>query len=214
MFFYIRKDINISVMKGRTIQILSKSGSILETLFKPVQRRIIDIISSGGELDENEKRYLRGKLGDKLNAIDGLLEYNDKLIYDGIPFLEGMTNYYITGFEALRHNGFGWFYDTKNIVVINTHIKGRLPHNGKRLVFIRVKSIKSRGIQMDESTGLRYATNEQIYYDTKRLGDASLLGTWESMLYRYGEMFVKDPDIFKKIWKDDTVDQNINNFGV
>lgn len=201
-------------MEGRTIKILSKNISVQEIFFKPVQRRVIDKLSSGTELNENEKRYLRGKLGDKLKALDRLLEYHDPQGHESIPFLEGITNYYITGFEALRHNGFGWFYDTKNIIIINTQVKGRLSHDGKRFVFIRVRSLKSRGIQMDESTGVRYATNEQIYYDARRFGDNSLLGTWKGMLYSYGEMFVNDPDFFKKIWKDDTVDQNINYFGV
>ena len=201
-------------MKTRTIQILSENVSALETLFKPVQRKIIDKLRSGAELNENEKRYLRGKLGQKLEAIHGLLEYRDEEIHDGIPLLEGMTNYYITGFEALRYNGFGWFYGTRNIVIINTRIKGRMPHNGKGFVFIRVRSLKSRGIQMDELTGLRYATNEQIYYDAKRLGDTSLLSIWKSMLDRYGELFVKDSNRFKDNWKSDIINDNISYYGV
>jgi len=183
-------------MKIKTIQLLSSNSSVLETLFKPVQRRVIDKLRSGAELNENEKRYLRGKLGEKLNVIDRLLESRKKQTNENIPLLEGMTNYYITGFEALRYNGFGWFYDTKNIVIINTRIKGSLLYNGKRYVFIRIRSIKSRGIQTDELTGLRYATNEQIYYDAKRQGDNALLDAWKSMLNRYGELFVKDPDKF------------------
>ena len=201
-------------MKIRTIQILSRNDSVLEVLFKPVQRRVIDKLKSGAELNENEKRYLRGKLGEKLNVIDTLLESLDKQAYDNIPLLEGISNYYITGFEALRHNGFGWFYDTKNIVIINTRIKGRLSHNGKRFVFIRVRSLKSRGIQTDERTGLRYATNEQIYYDAKHQGDNALLSIWRSMLNRYGEMFVKNPNKFENIGKNDALDHNISYYGV
>ena len=211
---YIRADINISIMKMQTIQILSNNVSILEVLFKPVQWRVIKKLRSGAELNENEKRYLRGKLGEKLNVIDRLLESRDQHSCENIPLLEGMANYYITGFEALRHNGFGWFYDTKNIVIINTRIKGSLSQNGKRYVFIRVRSIKSREIQIDELTGRRYATNEQIYYDAKRQGDNALLGTWKSMLNRYGNMFVKHPEKFEKIGKDEALDSNIGEYGV
>ena len=195
----------------RTIQTLSNDRSVLEALFKPVQWRVIEKLRSGAELNENEKRYLRGKLGDKLHVIDRLLGSRNQHTHEYIPLLEGMSNYYITGFEALRYNGFGWFFDTRNIVIINTQIKGRLSHKGKRYIFIRVKSLKSREIQIDELTGLIYATNEQIYFDAMRQGDSALIDAWRSMLNNYGKLFVKDPG---KFGKDDTVDHNISYYGV
>ena len=57
-------------------------------LFKPGQRRIIEKLSKGTQLNENEKRYLRGKLGEKISAIEILypsepygIQGNGNMIY-------------------------------------------------------------------------------------------------------------------------------------
>ena len=185
-------------MNERTIRILSENESLAKTLFKPVQRRIIDKLKTGTDLSENEKRYLRGKLGKKLNALSTLLDHYIGENAKELPLLDGMNNYYIAGYEALRHNGFGWFYETRNVTVINTRIKGRISHNGRAYVFIRVRSIRGCSIRKDETSGLRYATNEQIYHDAMRLKDETLLRTWRSMCERYGTMFVQEPERFMK----------------
>ena len=201
-------------MKERTIQVLLRNVTDSKILFKRVQRRIINKLSSGEELTENEKRYLRGKLGEKLDAIDRLLDYNEDPAHDGVPFLEAVDNYYITGYEALQNNGFGWFYDTRNVVIINTRIRGNITYQGKRYMFIRVKSLRGRTFRKDETTGMKYATNEQIYRDAKRFGDAALLRTWNDMLHKYGKMFVQNPNDFNENKTGGKVNESVNDYGV
>ncbi len=201
-------------MNERTISILSEDESLAKILFKPVQRRIIDKLKTGANMNENEKRYLRGKLGEKLNALSMLLDHYIGENAKELPFLDGMKNYYITGYKALQHNGFGWFYDIRNVTIFNTRIKGRLSYHGKMYVFIRVRSIRECSIRKDEATGLRYATNEQIYHDSRRLKDDALLRTWGSMCERYGKMFVKEPQRYVLDEKKGSVPHNVSDYGV
>ncbi len=185
------------MLQSITIRTLDQNPGLSGALFKPVQRQIIGKLARGENLSENEKRYLRGNLGRKLAAIDQLLRGDSKEENLQYPFLDSLDNYYITGFEALRHNGFGWFYDSKTVIVMNTRLKGSAVHSGKKIRFIRVRSMSSRGIQVDRDTGLRYATNEQIFRDARELKDETLRRTWNSMLERYGEMFVRSPERYK-----------------
>lgn len=165
-----------------------------EVLFKPVQLRIIEKLAEGAPLNDNEKRYLRGNLGKKITALDRLLHDNDKGSTAPHPILTTMSNYYVTGHEALRQNGFGWFYDANTITVMNTSLKGSIRHDGRKFNFIRVRSMKRRSKVRDPSTGIFYATNEQIIKDAFELKDESLKRTWRSMLERYGTMFVDSPE--------------------
>lgn len=165
-----------------------------EILFKPVQLRIIEKLFEGTPLNDNEKRYLRGNLGRKITALERLLLDNDKGSTAPHPILTSMSNYYVTAHEALRQNGFGWFYDANTITVMNTSLKGSIRHNGRKYVFIRTRSMKTRSRYRDPATGIFYATNEQIIRDAFELKDESLKRTWRSMLERYGTMFVNSPE--------------------
>lgn len=182
-----------------TLTILSTHPELTALLFKPVQQRIIEKLYNGEVLDENEKRYLRGNLGKKLTAIDQLVSIHRESPEQFIPFTEILQDYYITGFEALKNNGFGWFYEPKRIVIVNTRLKGTMYYKGKNVTFFRVKSLRFREWYMDEMSGLKYATNEQILKDARELGDESLIRIWKSMLNRYGKLFVKHPGTYEDL---------------
>src|SRR3989344_1225520 len=108
---------------------------VVPTLFKPVQFNIIKKINEGKKLTENEKRYLRGKMGKKLNALEGI---EGAHATDSIrTILDSIGSCYITGLEALRHNGYGWYYEAKTIEVINTRIEGTMRIAGNMFKFIR-----------------------------------------------------------------------------
>ena len=176
--------------------LLNDRPEVAQILFKPVQLRIIEKISEGEALTDNEKRYLRGKLGKKINALNALLRVNNGDADHSHSLLSSLENYYISGHEALKRNGFGWFFDTKTIIVMNTSLKGSIRHNGKKYVFIRTRSMKNRSRFRDPATGIFYATNEQIIRDAFEQKDESLIQTWKSMLERYGPMFVDEPEQF------------------
>lgn len=166
-------------------------------LFKPVQLQVIEKTSKGIPLNETEKRYLRGNLGKKITALEHLLQSGNSESSPINPLLDNLNNYYVTGFEALKHNGFGWFFNTNTIIVMNTSLKGSIQFNGKKFVFIRTRSMKGRSRHLDASSGMYIATNEQIIKDAFELKDESLIRTWRSMLERYGTMFVDYPERYQ-----------------
>ncbi len=180
------------------LQTLVGHPEFAQALFKPVQRRILEKLAIGADLDENEKRYLRGNLGRKLAAVEGLLRAASNCREGSLSFLEALDNYYISGYEALRHNGFGWFYEPKRIVVINTRLKGSLLYQGKQICFVRVKAMRHRKWYQEAESGLKYATNEQVLKDARELKDQALERTWYSMLERYQGLFVPRPDRYQK----------------
>lgn len=177
-------------------------------LFKPVQTVVLRKILSGKDLIENEKRYLRGNLRRKVEVIEKIATeepYGD----DGelSEFLKTLEDYYITGFAALKHNGYGWYYDPKYIEVINTRLEGRIRLDGKMIVLKRVKSLGTDSWRTDPRTGLRYATNERILYDARRAKQTELVRIWISLFNRYEQMFVKDPSRYERFRKDRSNDQ-------
>ncbi len=167
---------------------------VAHVLFKPVQHRIIEKILKGEVLTDNEKRYLRGKLGKKIDALNDLFNGRDKVISSPHPILSTLENYYITGYEALKHNGFGWFYDTSTIIVMNTALKGSIRYDGKKFILIRTRSMKTRSRHRDPATGVFYASNDQIIRDAVEAKDESLVQTWMSMLEQYGSMFLESSE--------------------
>src|SRR3989338_1211723 len=92
---------------------------VVPTLFKPIQFNILKKLNLGKRLNDNEKRYLRGKMREKLYLLEEL-ESKGKISNPINVFLNSVSSYYITGLEALRHNGYGWYFEQKVIEVINT----------------------------------------------------------------------------------------------
>jgi hypothetical protein len=168
-----------------------------EILFKPVQLRVLRKSLDGKRLTENEKRYLRGRLGKKIAAMEHLVEMGEKDPLKDI--LSDIGEYYITGYEALKLNGFGWYYDTKRVEVVNTRIEGRLHVGGRSIRFIRVRSLGKGGWVSDGETGIRYAKNERIIDDARRLGNEALFRTCLSHIERYGRLFVERPGRYKRL---------------
>jgi len=181
----------------KTIQTIENKD--LDILFKPVQLRILKKIATGCSITENEKRYLRGGLGKKLNLLRSLmnaLSSNDDRL---TIFLKTLGEYYITGYDALKHNGFGWYFEPKRIVVVNTRIEGSLRIDARRIILRRVKSLGRKGWKMDPDSGLRYATNERIYHDAKSTHQEDLVKIWVDLLDKYGKMFVSKPEEYKRL---------------
>jgi hypothetical protein len=169
---------------------------VVPTLFKPVQFNIIKKLNTGKKLTENEKRYLRGNMRKKLNLLEEL--ENKEGLSNSVNFLlNSISSYYITGLEALRHNGYGWYFEPKVIEVINTKIEGNIKIGGKMLKFIRIKSIENSSYIVDEKTGLKYATNEQIIKDTRITKNEYTKNIWMQMLSRYKSLFVKNYSKFR-----------------
>ena len=183
-------------MNQKIIQnLVNKENLIVPTLFKPIQFKIIKKLSKGEKLNENEKRYLRGNIKKKLQIIEDLsTEKENKLI----SFLDNIDSYYITGLEALKYNGYGWYFKTKIIEIVNTKIQGRLMFSDKTLKLIRVKSITNSKITIDKKTGLKYATNEQIIKDVIITKNDYTKKVWENMSLRYKELFIKNHNIQKE----------------
>lgn len=170
--------------------IANKEELIVPTLFKPVQFSIIKKLSQSRMLSDNEKRYLRGKMKQKILALQELMQKevnHDELVV----LLNNISSYYITGLEALKHNGYGWYYEPKFIEVINTKIEGIMRFKERTIKFIRVKSISHSKIKTDEETGLKYATNEQIIKDAVFTRNQYTNIAWNQMFKRYGQMFAK-----------------------
>ena len=114
-------------------------------------------------------------------------------------FLNSVSSYYITGLEALRHNGYGWYFQTKITEVINTKIKGRIRIEEKMLNFIRVKSIESSEYVADKNTGLKYATNEQILRDIGITKNEYAKKVWIQMVSRYKNIFIRNYKKFESL---------------
>lgn len=160
--------------------------AVVPALFKPGQFNIIKKMNAGKKLTENEKRYLRGKMGKKLTALEGL---ESKEEANESAMLDSIGSYYITGLEALRHNGYGWYFKAKVIEVINMRIEGNVRISGNIFKFIRVKSIENSKYAVDNKIGLKYADNEQIFNDAKLTKNEYVKKVWVQMLSRYGKMF-------------------------
>lgn len=178
-------------------KIVEMEECVVPALFKPVQFGILKKLSAGKGLDENEKRYLRGKMKAKLAILEQLEGVEAA---DGkSAFLNSLSSYYITGMDALKHNGFGWYFEPKLIEVINNRLEGRVSVGAKSLKFIRVKSLQKRKWEIDNKTGLKYATNEQILRDVLLTKNDYTRKVWVQMLSRYRGMFVKEYRKFKSL---------------
>ncbi len=172
-------------------KIANNEDLIVPTLLKPKQYEVIKKLNKNQKLNENEKRYLRGDIRKKLFLIEKLI--NDNQTQTKLStFLNAIDSYYITGLEALKHNGYGWFYETKIIEIINTKIEGNIFIEGKTIKLIRVKSIKNCQTIVDRDTHIKYATNEQIFKDTNLTHNSYTKQIWKNMLGRYRKTFVKN----------------------
>ena len=193
-------------------KILEMDESITQTMIKPKQLVLLKKQLHGQKLTENEKRYLRGNLRKKLEFLEEFYEEAHE-IDEQEQLLNILDSYYITGLSALRYHGFGWYYIPKIIEVINTRIEGKIRLKNVTLKFYRVKSIGQSHIIVDETTGLKYATNEQIIWDTKYTKNDYTKLVWKNMLNRYWKQFVKKPNSFREYhYHRETVDYSI--FGV
>ena len=179
-------------------KLAGSEGLVVPTLFKPVQFRIIKKINAGKKLTENEKRYLRGNMGEKLNVLEELERGQEPTENIG-SILDSIGSYYITGLEALKHNGYGWYFEAKAIEVINTRIEGTMRIAGNVFKFIRVKSVEKSKYLIDKKTGLKYAANEQIFSDAKLTKNEYVKNVWIQMLSRYGKMFTGNYEKFKQL---------------
>lgn len=170
-------------------KIVQEKEVVVPTLFKSGQFNILSKLDQGKKLTENEQRYLRGNMKQKLVALQELSGINvtDKMI----NLLDSIGSYYITGLEALKHNGYGWFYDSKIIEVINTKIEGKMALSSRTIKFIRVKSISKSKIKIDLKKGLKYAQNEQIIKDVAFTKNNYTKVVWNQMYQRYKKMFAK-----------------------
>lgn len=178
-------------------KLANSEEKVVPTLFKPGQFNIIKKMNAGKKLTENEKRYLRGKMKEKLIALEELgskEEVNERIN----TLLDSIGSYYITGLEALRHNGYGWYFEAKTIEVINTRIEGTIKVLDNIFKFIRVKSIKNSKYSIDKKTRLKYAENEQIFNDAKLTKNEYVKNLWIQMISRYGKMFAKRNDNSKQ----------------
>lgn len=181
------------------IQLLVKEEDlVVPTLFKPVQFNVIKKIAKCKKLTENEKRYLRGKMKEKFRTLNELVSIRHERD-EYTNFLNALSSYYITGLTALKHNGYGWYYEPKVIEVINTKIEGKLALKNVTLKFIRIKSISNSKRVTDKDTGLKYATNEQIIKDVSFTKNGYTRTVWIQMLARYRGLFVKNISKFNNL---------------
>ena len=179
---------------------------VVPVLFKPVQFTIIKKMNTGKKLTENEKRYLRGNMRAKLIALEKL-DTRDGTKESISILLNGIGSYYVTGLEALKHNGYGWYFEPKAIEVINTRIEGSLRISGTLFKFIRVKSMERSEFNIDEKTGITYAENEQIFKDAGLTKNEYVKHVWIQMLARYGKLFARNYEKFKQLLpKQKTID--------
>lgn len=185
---------------------------VVPTLFKPVQFNILKKLNTGKKLNNNEKRYLRGKMKEKLYLLEEL-ESKEETSNPINLFLNSVSSYYITGLEALKHNGYGWYFQPKLIEVINTKIEGRVRIGDKMLKLIRVKSVGNSKYAVDKKTGLKYATNGQIIKDVGITKNDYAKKVWVQMLSRYGKIFTKDYSKFKPLIPKQRI-INYEKFGV
>ena len=81
------------------------------------------------------------------------------------------------------------------------------------LKFYRVRSISNSSFVIDQITGLKYATTEQVIVDVKYTKSEYVELIWKNLLNRYGKQFVKNPGKYPKyIEEREIIDQSI--FGV
>lgn len=184
-------------------RLASSEDLVVPALFKPVQFNIIKKLYLRKKLTDNEKRYLRGNMKKKLEVLEKI-EFKKEQKEDYVIFLNSLNSYYVTGLEALKHNGFGWYFKTKVIEVINTKIEGKLRACGKTFKLIRVKSIGNADYKTDKNTCLKYATNEQIFKDMKTTKNKYALIVWKQMLSRYGRFFLNNYNTYKFVVKKPT----------
>jgi len=168
--------------------LVTEQDLVTPILFKPVQFKILQKLEQAKPLTHNEQRYMRGKLGKKLHAIEGILATKEPE-KDLALMLNLIGSYYITGLEALKHNGYGWFYEPKIIEVINTRITGKITFQDKTVKFIRVKSLSKSEILVDTETSLHYASNDQIHKDIAFTQNKYVKTLWMQMYGRYGKIF-------------------------
>lgn len=186
--------VNLQIVK----KLVNFEDIVVPTLFKPVQFNILKKLDSGKNLNDNEKRYLRGKMKEKLQLLEEL-ESKERINNRLNTFLNSISSYYVTGLEALKHNGYGWYFEPKVIELINTRIEGRIRIENKTLKLIRVKSIENSKYTVDKKTGLKYATNEQVIKDIGITKNEYTKKVWIQMLSRYKELFSKDYNKFKSL---------------
>lgn len=168
--------------------LVAEQDLVTPTFFKPVQFKILQKIDRADPLTLNEQRYLRGKLGKKLKALEAISTATPPEQELAVLF-NSIGSYYITGLEALKHNGYGWFYEPRIIEVINTRIEGKIIIQEKTVKFIRIKSLSKSKILADSETNLRYASNDQILKDIAFTKNKYAKTIWMQMYRRYGKVF-------------------------
>lgn len=194
------------------LKVLSVEESLIDTFIKPKQLSIIKKIVMGKKLTENEKRYLRGNLRKKLELLEEFWNITNNSP-EHQQLLNIIDRYYITGLEALKYHGFGWYYESKIIEIINTRLEGTIRLDSCTLKFYRVKSIRNSRYIIEDLTGLKYASIEQIIHDTKNTKNEYTKFVWKNMLKRYGKQFVEDPNKYPEYtYEYEIVDYSI--FGV
>ena len=173
-------------------KIVELGKDIVRPIFKDKQFEVLKKISFGTELTETEKRNLRGNVRKKLELLNILNsdQYNPR-VKDYSDFLKILREYYITGLEALKNNGFGWDLKVNIIEVLNTKLNGEVEFSGKILKLIKVKSIKKADFELNKSDSLKYATNEQIIKDTKVTKNLLVKKKWTNHYLRYKSEFSK-----------------------
>ncbi len=187
------------VTKNLLRKLVAIEDLIVPTLLKPGQFAILKKIDEGKQLTENEKRYLRGRLGKKLCILEFL---QTKEVTNNLNlFLNNLSNYYITGLEALKHNGFGWYFTPKIVEVINTKIEGQVNFGNRILKFIRIKSLENKDYILEKNNRLNYATNEQILKDTKITKNLFVKKLCLQLLSRYKTMFINKIHLFNSLIK-------------
>jgi hypothetical protein len=195
-------------------KILTLDNRNLFNLFKPVQIEILKKIKSGASLTENEKRYLRGGLRKKLDSLQALTTNVNNNLNSLGAMLEVLGEYYITGYEALKHNGFGWYFESKRILVLNTRLDGRLHIDGRIIILKRVKSIGRPSWTTDKKSGLKYATNSRVIRDAIRFHQDDILKICVDFLQRYGKMFVPRPEKYTDLLPKALIIENPRDYGV
>ena len=181
-------------------KIVELGKEIVRPIFKDKQFGVLKKISFGAELTETEKRYLRGNIRKKLELLNILNSdhYNPR-VKDYSDFLKILREYYITGLESLKNNGFGWDLKINVIEIINTKLNGEVEFSGKTLKLLKIKSIKKADFVFNKSDSLKYATNEQIIKDTKITKNLLVKKKWTNHYLRYKSEFSK----FKPVELDD-----------
>ena len=184
----------LSIMANSELisKIVELGEEIVRPIFKDKQFVVLKKISFGTELTETEKRYLRGNIRKKLELLNILNsdQYNPR-IKDYSDFLKILREYYITGLDSLKNNGFGWDLKINVIEVINTKLNGEVEFSDKTLKLIKVKSIKKADFKINKSDSLKYATNEQIIKDIKITKNLLVKKKWTNHYLRYKSEFSK-----------------------